>query len=290
VSAWGTANETAALRRVLLRHPRDAWRSQRRLAGAWRDLHYLAEPEVSRAVEQYEAFLAAVAGCGAEVEWLEGGDGGPDSVYVHDPLVMTPKGAILGRMGKAARGEEPAAMEPRLEQLGVPVLGRIEPPGLLEGGDVVWFDPRTLAVGEGYRTNASGIAQLRAILEGRVTVIPVPLPHWTGPGDCLHLMSILSPVDDDLMVVHSRLMAAPFREWLLARGARLVEVPVEEWDTLGTNVLALGPRRCVMLDGNPRTRAALEAAGAEVLTFPGSEICLKGCGGPTCLARPLLRR
>jgi N-dimethylarginine dimethylaminohydrolase len=169
------------------------------------------------------------------------------------------------------------------------IAGRIEPPGRLEGGDVLWLDARTLVVGRGYRTNGEGIRQLRAILGSRVDVIEVPLPHWQGQHDVMHLMSLISPVDHGMAVVYSRLLPVPFREWLLDRGIHLVEVPDEEFDSMGTNVLALAPRRCLMLAGNPRTRAALERAGADVLEYEGTEISVKGAGGPTCLTRPLER-
>jgi len=169
------------------------------------------------------------------------------------------------------------------------VIGAIEPPGLLEGGDVAWMDERTLAVGHGYRTNDEGIRQLRAILGDAIDVLVVPLPHWRGPGDVFHLMSIYSPVDSDLAVVSSPLMPVPFREALLDRGIALVEVPGDEFDTMGANVLAIAPRVCIMLRGNPKTRERLERAGAEVFEYEGQEISLKGGGGPTCLTRPLER-
>jgi N-dimethylarginine dimethylaminohydrolase len=193
-------------------------------------------------------------------------------------------------MGKPQREGEPAAQEETLRGAGVPVLGRIEAPGRLEGGDVLWLDRRTLVVGQGYRTNAAGIRQLQALLGDAVTeLIVVPLPHWRGPTDVMHLMSLISPVDEDLAVVYSPLLPVPFREWLVARGTELVEVPDEEFDSMGTNVLALAPRKCLMLLGNPRTRAALERAGADVLEYDGQEISVKGAGGPTCLTRPLRR-
>ena len=147
----------------------------------------------------------------------------------------------------------------------------------------------TVVVGRGYRTNAEGIRQLRAQLGPAVEVIEVPLPHWRGPGDVMHLMSLISPVDADLAVAYSPLLPVPFREWLLGRGMTLVETPAEEFESMGTNVLALAPRQCLMLTGNPRTRAALERAGATVIEYEGSEISVKGAGGPTCLTRPLLR-
>jgi N-dimethylarginine dimethylaminohydrolase len=193
-------------------------------------------------------------------------------------------------MGKAERTTEPAAQQRALQGGSVAVAGTITPPGRLEGGDLIWIDDQTLAVGRGYRTNLEGIRQLRALLGAEVDVIEVPLPHWHGPGDVMHLMSLISPLDHDLAVVYSRLLPVPFREWLLERGMTLVEVPNEEYDTMGTNVLALGPRRGLMLAGNPRTRRALEKSGCEVLEYEGSEISVKGAGGPTCLTRPIGRK
>ncbi len=189
-------------------------------------------------------------------------------------------------MGKAERATEPAAQADALTGAGIAIGGRITAPGRLEGGDLIWIDERTLAVGRGYRTSADGIGQLRALVGEAVDVVEVPLPHWRGQGDVMHLMSLISPVDRDLAVVYSRLLPVPFREWLLGRGMTLVEVPDDEFETMATNVLALAPRRCLMLAGNPRTRRALEQAGCEVLEYEGTEISVKGAGGPTCLTRP----
>ena len=212
-----------------------------------------------------------------------------DSIYVRDASLVSRSGSILCAMGKQERVTEPSAQEHTLEAAGMAISGRIEPPGRLEGGDLIWIDGRTIAVGRGYRTNAEGIHQLRHIVGSEVDVMEVPLPHWRGQGDVMHLMSLISPLDRDLAVVYSRLLPVPFREWLLERGLRLVEVPDEEFDTMGTNVLALARRRCLMLSGNPLTRQALERTGCEVLEYEGAEISVKGAGGPTCLTRPLIR-
>jgi N-dimethylarginine dimethylaminohydrolase len=202
---------------------------------------------------------------------------------------MTPGGLVLCRMGKPARIAEPESQGRALRSRGLTVLGSIEPPGALEGGDLVWLDERTLVVGRGYRSNDEGIRQLRVLVGSDVTTVVVPLPHYRGPQDVFHLMSILSPVDNDLAVVYSPLMPIPFRDWLCDRGLRFVEVPDEEFESMGANVLAIAPRRCVMVEGNPVTRARLEAAAADVAVYDGSEISLKGGGGPTCLTRPLTR-
>lgn len=284
-------SEVGTLARVIVKHPRDAFGSPERIAREWRDLRFTAPPELARALDEHDAFLAHLASSGARIERLPPADAVTlDSIYVRDAAVESPRGVVLCRMGKPARRGEPGALAEALARLGLPVAGAIEPPGQLEGGDVVWFDDRTVAVGRGHRTNDEGIRQFRALLGESVDeLLVVPLPYHRGPADVFHLMSIVSPVDTDLAVVYSPLMPVSFRDWLLARRLRLVEVPDEEFESMGANVLAIGPRRCVTLAGNPRTRSRLEQAGAEVLEYEGREISLKGGGGPTCLTRPVER-
>jgi N-dimethylarginine dimethylaminohydrolase len=282
-------NEYGTLKRLLL-HPAQAAFSPARVEAQWRALNFTAPPDVSRAVDEYAAFKALVTSSGAQVDELPAdADLTLDAVYVRDASMVSPRGIILCRMGKRARQHEPQAQRRAFEGMGLPIAGAIEPPGLLEGGDVVWFDAHTVAIGRGYRTNDAGIEQFKQLAAPEVHVHVVALPHYRGPGDVFHLMSIISPVDERLAVVYSPLMPVSFREWLLDRGISFVEVPPEEFDTMGANVLAIAPRRCVMTDSAPITRAALEAAGAEVLTYSGFEISLKGGGGPTCLTRPLVR-
>ncbi len=273
-----------------MKHPREAFVSQQQVDEQWQRLYYLDRPDYEKALEEHDHFANLLNSFGMEIAFLPRDDNTTlDSIYTHDPLIMSEMGAIVGNMGKEARSPEPEAAGNYLEVLAVPTAGRISGKGKMEGGDVLWVDRHTLAVGQGYRTNSEGIRQLGEILGNNVEIVPVPLPHWTGPNDCLHLMSFISIVDDDLAVVYSRMMPVPFREWLLERGLTLVEVPDGEYDTFACNVLAVAPRQCVMLTGNPQTQRHLEAAGAEVHTFDGKEICLKGGGGPTCLTRPILR-
>jgi N-dimethylarginine dimethylaminohydrolase len=283
-------NEHDALSRVLVRPARAAFDDTDRIATEWRTLNFTAPPDRDLAAAQHAAFVALLERAGARVESLDEPGLSLDSIYVRDASVVTPKGIVLCRMGKTARQDEPTAQRRLFEAIDVPVACTIEPPGTIEGGDVVWFDAGTVAVGRGYRTNDDGIAQFRALLGPTVEVMVVPLPHYRGPADVFHLMSIISPVAADLAVAYSPLMPVPFREWLIARGIGLVEVPDAEFDSMGANVLAVAARRVVMLTGNPVTQARLEAAGVEVWTCEGSEISLKGGGGPTCLTRPLERR
>jgi N-dimethylarginine dimethylaminohydrolase len=283
-------SETTQLTRVVLKHAREAFVDAHRVAAEWRSLAFTAAPDFDRALAEYEKFEEAVTAAGAEILHLPpSSEVTLDSIYVRDAAIVSPRGVILCGMGKPARATEPRAQAAAYEQWGIPIAGSIEPPGRLEGGDVVWLDDRTFVVGRGYRTNDEGIRQVRALLGPDVEVIVVPLPHWRGPGDVFHLMSILSPVDRDLAVVYSPLLPVPFREWLHDREIAFVEVPDEEFDSMGTNVLAIAPRRVVMVDGNPRTRALLERAGSHVTTYVGREISLKGGGGPTCLTRPIDR-
>jgi N-dimethylarginine dimethylaminohydrolase len=283
-------NEYGPLRRVAVRSASSAFVSPAAIDRQWHELNFSAPPDFARAVAQSRAFVDLLAASGAEiVECAPDAALTLDAIYVRDASLVTPRGVVLCRMGKAAREQEPASHARLFESLGLPLAGTIEPPGRIEGGDVVWFDERTIAVGRGYRTNDAGIRQLRVLLGDDIDVIVVPLPHHRGPADVFHLMSIVSPVDRDLVVAYSPLMPVPFREWLCRRGVVLVEVPEEEFDSMGANVLAVAPRTCVLLEGNPVTRGRLEAAGARVFTYDGSEISLKGGGGPTCLTRPLVR-
>lgn len=281
----------APLHWCLVKRPAASHRSQAAIDEQWQALNYTGRPLLARVEAQHDTLVDLLARQGVELVYLpEDDEAGLDSIYTHDPIITVAGGVILGRMGKALRAGEPEAAAAALAELGVPVLGRITGHGSLEGGDVCWLDERTVAVGQGYRTNAEGIRQLRALLGERVDeVIPVPLPHWTGPDDCLHLLSFISPVDTRKAVVYSRLMPVPFRQLLLDRGWELIEVPDAEYESMACNVLAVAPGRCIMLAGNPETQARLEAAGVAVTTFEGDDLCLKGGGGPTCLTRPLYR-
>ncbi len=284
-------SETGVLQHVLIKHAREAFISQSTIDAQWRGLGFTAPPSFELALKEYDGFMDAIARSGARIEALPVSAGATlDSIYVRDASVISDRGVIVCQMGKPQRNAEPVAQHTFLQTLGLPVLGSIQPPGRLEGGDVVWLGPRTLAVGRGYRTNADGIRQLHDLLGDAVDkIIVVSLPHWRGPSDVFHLMSIISPIDRGMALVYSRLMPVPFRERLLEDGMTLIEVPDEEFDTMGANVLALGPRRCLMVAGNRQTRARLERAGVEVFEYEGNEISLKGGGGPTCLTRPLRR-
>jgi N-dimethylarginine dimethylaminohydrolase len=275
----------------VLKHPREAFGDAATIAAQWRDLNFTAPPDLGRAIDEYDRFAAAVTAAGAEAIYLPADPGTTlDSIYVRDASVVCAQGIILCAMGKRQRAGEPQAQAAAYAAAGIPVAGAITGGGRLEGGDVIWLDGRTLVVGRGYRTNDEGIRQLRALVGADVEVIMVPLPHWRGEGDVMHLMSLISPLDRDLALVYSPLLPVPFRDLLLARGIAFVEVPDAEFETMGGNVLALAPRRCLMVRGNPRTLTALERAGCDVVEYDGLEISAKGAGGPTCLTRPIARQ
>ena len=284
-------SEVAPISTLLLKHPREAWLDQRNTCDQWRNLGYPDEPDFVRACEEYDAFVEILRRYASEVRFLPSdARTGLDSIYVRDAACAGPQGIILSRMGKTLRQGEPEAVRDFCSKSGWPVAGEINAPGTLEGGDVVWLNEKSVAVGLGYRTNAEGIRQFKYLVaQDGVEVVEVPLPHWNGPGDILHLMSMISPVDERTALVYSRLLAVPFRMRLLDMGYKLLEVPDEEYATMSTNVLALAPGRALALAGNPRTAELLGKAGIEVLTYEGKEISVKGAGGPTCLTRPMKR-
>lgn len=282
---------TGPLRTVVVKRPEEAFRSDETIAAEWRGLGYLRPPDFARACREHARLVAILEASGAGVLALPAdSETTLDSIYAHDPVLPTPEGAVILRTGKPARRGEGPATARAFGDMGIPVLGAIEGNGTAEAGDMIWLDPDTLVVGRGFRTNAEGIRQLAALLRpSNVTVAEAHLPYDRGPGEVLHLMSFISLLDRDLAVVYLPLLPVPLYELLVARGIRLVEVPPEEYPTMGTNVLALGPRDVLVVEGSPRTRAALEAAGCRVTAFEGEEICHPGAGGPTCLTRPLAR-
>ena len=270
------------LRRVLVRRPLPED------AAAWEAYGWRAAPDVAGAQAEHEALCLLLEEAGAEVVVAEHDRGNPDAIYTYDPTLVGPDGAVLLLPGKEGRRGEPEATVDALEGAGVPVVARVALPATVEGGDTVWLDERTLLVGIGYRTNPEALDALRAAFPG-VEVIAFDLPHWNGAAEVMHLMSFISPLDHDLALVYTRI--APTRlMWLLSeRGIEVVEVPDGEFETQGPNVLALGPRRALALEGNDETRRRMEKAGVDVVTYRGDEISRKGDGGPTCLTRPLLR-
>lgn len=290
MSPFGSQEMSAPLQRVLMRRPGPS------LLGAdpaqW---HYGPTFNGAKAVEQYGAFARLVEQSGAEILWLDdAGDGLADAMFTHDPSLMSDHGAVILRMGKPLRAGEPALHERAYAERQIPILGRIEAPGTVEGGDCVWLDARTLIVGRGVRTNQSGIDQLGALLAPYgIAVLGFDLPLWHGEAACLHLMSVISPLADDLALVFAPLLPAAFYQLLKARGIRLIEAPADEFHAsngLSLNVLPTRPNEVIMVEGFPATKAAMEAAGCTVSTFAADALCIACEGGPTCLTRPVLRR
>ncbi len=275
---------TASLRRVYVRAPVSAD------LGDWRSYGWREAPDPARAAEEHAALRACLEDVGAEVLVGEAPTpGDPDAIYAYDPTLMTDLGAILLRPGKPGRRGEPDAAETDLTAAGIPIRGRMREPATAECGDMFWLDTRTLVMGVGYRTNPAAVDQLRTLLGDEVEVITFDLPHFHGPQECLHLMSFISPLAPDLAVAYLPMMPVRFLHLLGDRGIELVEVPDQEFDSMGPNVLALAPRRALAIEGNPETRRRMEAAGVEVRTYAGREISRKGDGGPTCLTKPLVR-
>jgi len=276
---------------VYLKSAESSFRSEKKLTKQWKELQFLTKPNFEESLKEYHAFQLFFTNKNIETCFFPADQKTSiDSIYCRDASIATDFGMIICNMGKKGRIQEPKAQLETYRQNIVKILGEITFPGTLEGGDVAWLDQKTLAVGHTYRTNDQGIRQLKALLDPKgIEVIVVELPHYKGKEDVFHLMSILSPVDKNLAVVYSPLMPIKFRNQLLERGFELIEVPDEEFESMGCNVLAVAPRDCLMVDGNPITKKLLEQAGCQVVAYKGNEISVKGGGGPTCLTRPLKR-
>jgi N-dimethylarginine dimethylaminohydrolase len=289
--SYTSHSEIGKIKTLFIKNVQQAFVNESHIEKYWAALNYISKPDFRIAVKEYESFQSILKEHGAEIFFLpEDSSVNMDSVYCRDASIATNKGMIICNMGKTGRVKEPQAEKMAFEANGIPVLGTITAPGTLEGGDVAWLDENTLAVGHTYRTNEEGIKQLTELLNPLgVDVITVPLPHYKGSDDVFHLMSILSPVDKYLAVVYSPLMPIVFRNLLLRRGYHLIEVPEDEFEMMGCNVLALAPKLCLMVDGNPKTRSLLENKGCKVILYKGDEISVKGGGGPTCLTRPIHR-
>jgi len=273
---------TGRLERVLVRPP---WPED---GVHWREYGWRAAPDHAKAAEEHEVFRGLLEDAGSEVVLSSHDPGNPDAIYVYDPVLVGSEGAVLLRPGKEGRRGEPGAMAEPLGAAGVPIAAELVDPVLAEGGDTVWLDAETLLVGIGYRTNPAAVAALESAFP-RVQVLTFDLPHWNGRGEVMHLMSFISPLDGDLALVYPRIAPVRLLELLAERGIEVVDVPEDEFETQGSNVLALGPRQALALDGSPETRRRMERAGVDVVVYRGEEISLKGDGGPTCLTRPLLR-
>jgi len=288
---YGCQSMTGKIQSILIKRPEQAFISQENLNETWEAFNYFGCPDYEEVLREYDAFEKIIKEHVPNVYYLPQDERtGLDSIYTHDPLKITRKGAVYFPMGKELRGRESLATEEYLRSIGIPTLGRITAPGKMEGGDVLWLDEKTVAIGRGYRTNDEGIRQFREITKDVIEeYIIVPMPHGDGEDCCLHLMSIISLVDTDKAVVYSRYMPVVFRELLLSRGIQLIECSDKEYDYLGTNLLCLEPGKCILIDGCPEIEQKLKDAGVSVYTYSGKELSYRGTGGPTCLTCPLER-
>jgi N-dimethylarginine dimethylaminohydrolase len=279
------------LQRVLVCSPLAAgWNQPRRVFG-WHDLGFHHAPNFESAQAQHEALVGELKSAGTEVLELPSGDElSLDAAYAHDASLATDFGLVLMRPGKVNRLSEARHHGASCATHGIPTFGAITTPGTTEAGDILWLDAKTLLVGHGYRTNAAGIAQMRTLLAPKgIEVLSAPLPYGSGPSECLHLMSLISLLDEQTALVDLPWLSVETVELLKAREFKFIEIDPSERDNLACNVLALGSGRLLAIEENRRTNARLSDAGFDVRTFPGSEICINGSGGPTCLTRPLLR-
>ncbi len=276
---------------IMIKRPIDAYKNQDFINENYEACKYYGIPDMEKCVKEYEVFEKILKDNIENVWYLPKDEiTNLDSIYAHDSLKITKKGAIYFNMTKDVRKNEAKAAEEYLKSIGVPTLGYIKEPGRMEGGDVLWLDDKTVAIGLGYRTNEEGIRQFTELTKDFINeVITVPLPHAVGDGEVLHLMSLISPIDENLAVVYSKYMPVFFREMLLEKGIELLEVDDDEYEYLGCNVLTLSPRVCVLIEGIPKIQKKLEDAGCQVYTYPGEEISIKGTGGATCFTCPINR-
>ena len=288
---YGCHSMTGRIRSIMIKKPEAAFISQAHLNLEWQRFNYVQAPDYQKVLEEFSEFETVIRHHVDTVFYLPQSDNvGLDSIYTHDALKVTCNGAVYFNTGKKLRQKEALEAQKLLEASGVPTLGRITAPGLMEGGDVVWLGQRTVAIGLGYRTNMAGVEQFKNITRDLIDeYILVPMPHADGVDECLHLMSVISMVSDRLAVVYSRYMPVVFRQLLVDRGIRLMEVDDREYENLGSNVLALAPETCLVMDGNPLIKKALEDEGCRVYTYPGKNLSFYGTGGPTCLTCPVWR-
>lgn len=288
---FGSQSMINQLARVILKRPEEAFQSKEKINREWEKLGFTAPPDLEKAKEEFAHLEKILKQEGVEILYLPADERTTlDSIYTHDPVLITEAGAIILQMGKKERQGETAALEEALEKWDIPILGKLTGQATAEGGDLLWLDEKTLIAGRSFRTNDEGISQLQEILRPlKVRVHAYDLPYWNGPGEVLHLMSAISLLDNDLAVVYKKLLPVAFYQLLLERGFQLINIPEEEFPTQGCNVLALSPRRVVILKGNSVTAERLRQADCLVYELPGEEIAFKGSGGPTCLTRPLLR-
>jgi N-dimethylarginine dimethylaminohydrolase len=287
---FGSFNEWGTLQKVALRSPKDALQTDAKINAEWQDLNWHTRPDLENAISEYHHFETVLRSVGAEILYLPQADGLTlDALYTRDALVLTPKGLVKPRMGKVQRRNEAEVNAAALEKLGFAIAGEITGNGKLEGGDLVWLDRHTLLAGVGYRTNLEGVQQLQKLCGSDVEVHWFDMPHYKGVTDVFHLMSVLSPVAADVAVVYMPLMPVRLIETLQSRGIQCVDVPTEEFDSMGCNVLAIAPGHVVCVEGNPETVVRMKAAGLKVEVLRANDISRKGEGGPTCLTRPLVR-
>ena len=289
---YGLNSNVSTLKTVLLKNPQAAFKSQKTIDLQWQDLNFIDKPDFKKSVTQYGNFIDILNDNHVEILYIpEDEKTSLDSIYTHDPIFMTPNGAVIGNMGKTQRKPETIMMKNYLNEIGVPILGEIINDATLEGGDVIWINDKTVAVGLTYRTNNEGINQLRKILSTiSVELICVDLPRWNGPVDVLHLMSLISPLKEDLFLIYEKLLPVGFLELLNQLDIKTISIADEDYDSLGCNVLPLSTTKCLITSGNDKTSKIIEEKGIEVIEFQASEICYKGSGGPTCLTRPIYRK
>tara|TARA_Y100001970_G_scaffold12816_1_gene14607 strand:+ start:4859 stop:5749 length:891 start_codon:yes stop_codon:yes gene_type:complete len=288
----GLNSNVKPIQNVILKHPKDAFISKNNIDKFWKELNFLEKPNFTKAINEYEKLIEILEDNNIKIHFLPKDNiTSLDSIYTHDPMFMTLEGAIIGNMGKKLRKQEPLAMKKYFIENQFPILGEIKDKGTMEGGDVIWINKSTVAAGLTYRTNTDGLQQLEKILAKiNVKLIKVDLPHWEGPHNVLHLMSLISPLKSNLFLVYERLIPVGFLNFLRSQNIKLLDIDESEYENLACNVLPLTEDKCIIVKGNDKTRAKIEKNNIETIEIEANEICFKGSGGPTCLTRPISRK
>lgn len=284
---YGGQTMVGELKKIMIRKPDESFGNADPIK--W---HYTAKPHLANALQEHKQIEDILRKEGVEIIYHDAKlEDKADSIFVHDPAIMTDAGAIILRMGKPLRRGEEKAIRDKFKDLDIPILWELQGDATAEGGDILWIDKNTLVIGRGFRTNQKGIDQIRSALKPHgVSVLQFDLPYDQGKEACLHLQSLISLIDHKTAIIYRKLAPVSFVELLEKKGFKLIDLPEDEYVSMGTNVLAIKPNICLALGGNPKTKLALENAGCKVYTYKGTELSYKAEGGPTCLTRPVLRQ
>ena len=291
---WGANSEVGRLRSVLMRRPAaeleairaDAWdESLGALVDPDEGWYWESEtpPDLRLVGAQYDGLVAALEEHGVDVHFVEPAPPRfSKAMYLRDPLVTIPGGAVIGRLAPRMRRGEEQSVARAVASLGMPVLRTVTGRGLVEGGSFAKLTPNVAAFGTSIRCNDEGARQLEEVLRPLgIELLVVPLGGFS-----IHLDGAFGMVDVDKALVHAPGLPYDFLERLRELGIEAIWCdPDELW---AINSLVLAPGRVLMCEGYPRTAERHERRGDEVIAIPYGEIQKNG-GGIHCSTMELVR-